>query len=49
MSKLQKSFARRLARALIERRVGRPYIEELLGDLDELYEDRLEASGKLIA
>ena len=49
MSKFQKSFARRIACALIQRRVGRAYIEEFLGDLDEMYEDRLAARGKFIA
>ena len=49
MSKFQKSFARKLANALIQRWVGHTYIEEFLGDLDELYEDRLTARGKFIA
>lgn len=44
----QRSFARRLAGTLIQRWVGRAYIEEFLGDLDEMYEDRL-ARGKFIA
>lgn len=45
----QKSFARRLAGTLIQRWVGRAYIEEFLGDLDEMYEDRLAANGRFIA
>ncbi len=49
MSKSQKSFARSLAGSLIHRWVGRAYIEEFLGDLDEMYEDRLAARGKFIA
>lgn len=49
MSKFQKSFARRLAGSFIQRWVGRAYIEEFLGDLDEMYEDRMAARGKLIA
>lgn len=49
MSKSQKSFIRRLAAALVERKVGREYVEEFLGDLDELYDDRLEEQGKFIA
>jgi putative ABC transport system permease protein len=49
MSMSQKSFARRLANALIERWVGRAYVEEFLGDLDEMYEDRQAARGKFIA
>jgi len=49
MSMSQKSFARRLANTLIERWVGRAYVEEFLGDLDEMYEDRLAARGKFIA
>lgn len=49
MSKFRKSFARRLAGALIQRWIGRVYIEEFLGDLDEMYEDRLAARGKFIA
>jgi putative ABC transport system permease protein len=49
MNKFQESVGRRLARALIQRWVGRTYIEEFLGDLDEMYEDRLAASGKFIA
>jgi putative ABC transport system permease protein len=49
MSKYQKSFARRLAGTLIQRWIGRAYIEEFLGDLDEMYEDRLAARGKFIA
>jgi putative ABC transport system permease protein len=49
MSKSQKSFARRLAGTFIQRWVGRAYIEEFLGDLDEMYEDRLVARGKFIA
>ncbi len=49
MSRSKKSFARRLACTLIQRWVGRAYIEEFLGDLDEIYEDRLAAGGKFIA
>lgn len=49
MSKSQKSVARRLAGTLIQRWVGHAYIEEFLGDLDEMYEDRLAARGKFIA
>lgn len=49
MSKFQKSFARRLASSLFQRWIGHAYIEEFLGDLDELYEDRLAANGKFIA
>jgi putative ABC transport system permease protein len=49
MSKLRKSYSRRLADTLIQRWVGRVYIEEFLGDLDEMYEDRLATSGKFIA
>src|SRR4051812_9410722 len=49
MSKLRKSYSRRLADALIRRWVGSVYIEEFLGDLDEMYEDRLATSGKFIA
>lgn len=45
----RKSFARRLAGTLVERKVGRAYVEEFLGDLDEMYEDRLIAKGKFIA
>lgn len=44
-----KSLPRRIADTLIERWVGRLYIEEFLGDLDEMYEDRLEVRGKFIA
>lgn len=44
-----KSRFRRIADTLIERWVGRPYIEEFLGDLDEMYDDRLAARGKFIA
>lgn len=49
MSRFQKSVSRRAAGALIERWVGRPYVEEFLGDLDEMYEDRRAARGKYIA
>jgi len=49
MSKSQKSIARKLASTLIQRWVGHAYIEEFLGDLDEMYEDRLAARGKFIA
>ncbi len=45
----QKSSLRRLAGTLIQRWVGRAYIEEFLGDLDEMYEDRRAAKGKFIA
>jgi len=45
----QKSFLRRLADTLIQRWVGHAYIEEFLGDLDEMYEDRLAVKGKFIA
>lgn len=49
MSRSAKSFARRLAGTLVQRWVGRTYIEEFLGDLDEMYEDRLATRGKFIA
>jgi len=49
MSKFKKSVARRLADNLIHRWVGRAYIEEFLGDLDEMYEDRSITNGKFIA
>lgn len=49
MSKPQKSFARRWAESLLHRWVGRAYTEEFLGDLDEMYQDRLLARGKFIA
>lgn len=49
MNSKRKSFARRLAGTLLERKVGRTYVEEFLGDLDEMYEDRLAAKGKFIA
>lgn len=49
MSISRKSYARRLANSLIQRWVGPAYIEEFLGDLDEMYEDRLTEKGKLIA
>jgi putative ABC transport system permease protein len=49
MSKSPKTFSRRLACTLIQRWVSRAYIEEFLGDLDEIYEDRLAARGKFIA
>src|SRR5688500_11373450 len=45
----QKSFARRLADTLIQRWVGRAFIEELMGDLDEMYADRLAVRSKFIA
>ena len=45
----RKSLLRRLADTLIQRWVGHAYIEEFLGDLDEMYEDRLAAKGKFIA
>lgn len=45
----RKSFARRLAGTLLASKVGRTYVEEFLGDLDEIYEDRRAAKGKLIA
>jgi putative ABC transport system permease protein len=38
-----------MAVTLLEQRVGRAYIEEFLGDLDEMYEDRLSAKGKFVA
>jgi putative ABC transport system permease protein len=38
-----------MARALMQRWVGRAYVEEFLGDLDEMYDERLAASGKLVA
>ncbi len=38
-----------MAGALIQRWVGLAYIEEFLGDLDEMYEDRLAARGKFVA
>jgi putative ABC transport system permease protein len=49
MNKFQKSLARRFAGTLIQRWVKRTYIEEFLGDLDELYQDRLAVKGKFIA
>ncbi len=49
MNKSQKSFARRLAGRLLQRWVGHAYTEEFLGDLDEIYEDRLAVKGKFIA
>src|SRR5687768_4110470 len=49
MSKFRISLARRLARAILQRWVRHAYIEEFLGDLDEMYEDRLAARGKFIA
>ena len=49
MSTSRKSFARRLAGSLIQRWVGRAYIEEFMGDLDEMYEDRRATRGKFIA
>ena len=49
MNTRKRSLARRLAHALVERRVGRAYLEEFMGDLDEIYLDRLETKGKLIA
>jgi putative ABC transport system permease protein len=49
MNKEGKSFARRIADALMERRVGSAYLEEFIGDLNEIYEDRLKARGKLFA
>lgn len=49
MTELHKSFMRRLAGSLLERKVGRAYVEEFLGDLDEMYEDRRAAKGKLVA
>jgi putative ABC transport system permease protein len=49
MTELRKSFMRRLAGSLLERKVGRAYVEEFLGDLDEMYEDRRAAKGKLVA
>lgn len=47
--KPRRSFMRRLAGTLMERWVGRQYLEEFTGDLDEMYADRREASGKIIA
>lgn len=49
MNTSQRSLSRKLAGVLIERWVGRAYLEEFTGDLDEMYEDRLEERGKLIA
>ena len=49
MKKARKSIGRRAAAALMERWVGNAYVEELLGDLDEIYEDRVATSGKIIA
>ncbi|MGC3943265.1 MAG: ABC transporter permease [Chryseolinea sp.] len=49
MSTSQRSLSRRLADALIERWVGRAYLEEFMGDLEEMYDDRLEEKGKFIA
>lgn len=49
MSMSQKSYARRLANSLIQRWVKHTYIEEFVGDLDEMYEDRLAERGKFIA
>ena len=49
MTELHKSFMRRLAGSLLERKVGRAYVEEFLGDLDEMYEDHRAAKGKLVA
>ena len=49
MKTARKSFARRLASALVERKILRTYVEEFLGDLDEMYEDRRAARGKFIA
>jgi putative ABC transport system permease protein len=44
-----KSFLRTLANRLLERKVGPLYREEFLGDLDELYDERLVARGKVAA
>jgi putative ABC transport system permease protein len=49
MNASTKSFARKLAGTLIQRWVGGVYIEEFMGDLDEMYEDRLATKGKFIA
>jgi len=50
MSRLKKkSLARKFAGKFIQRWVERSYIEEFLGDLDEMYEDRLASKGKIIA
>lgn len=49
MNTSRKSYARRLADILIDRWVGRAYTEEFLGDLDEMYEDRRNENGKLVA
>jgi putative ABC transport system permease protein len=49
MNTPRRSLSRRLADALIERWVGRVYLEEFMGDLDEMYEDRLEQRGKFPA
>lgn len=38
-----------MAGALVERWVGRAYIEEFLGDLDEMFDDRQASNGKFIA
>ncbi|MEJ1240597.1 ABC transporter permease [Chryseolinea sp. T2] len=49
MSDARRSLSRRLADALVERWVGRAYLEEFMGDLEEIYEDRREEKGKFIA
>ncbi len=49
MNKEQRSWIRRVAVSLFERWVGRAYREEFLGDLDEMYQDRLATGGKFIA
>jgi len=49
MSTARKSIMRRMANSLVERWVGRAYVEEFQGDLEEMYEDRLETRGKFAA
>jgi putative ABC transport system permease protein len=49
MNTATKSIMRRLANSLVERWVGRAYVEEFLGDLDEMYDDRLNTRGKFAA
>lgn len=45
----QRSLLRKFADGLITRWVGASYLEEFLGDLDEMYQERREAKGKFVA
>lgn len=49
MMESRRSLIRRLADALMERWLGRQYLEEFTGDLDEMYADRREARGRFFA